>query len=202
MQPQLKAYAVHGYDAAAIVFATNGATARRQGGIEIDAEFEEVESCCRAHWADPFAETGQVPPMAFIENGWRISCGCCGRWIDQDGIDDEEESNGEPMAPVAVGGWIYCNAACHDQEVAELKERQDTEIATRQEAAAKFPGCEVLSYHVTACTPKPDKPTVMLAVPGLKKPATWHRGEDMVSVDQDDVEAWNRYREYRREVAA
>jgi hypothetical protein len=66
MKRQIKAYQVHdGIDGWAVVFATNGAAARRLGAQEIGVEFEEIESCNRKPHFDRYAP-GPVPKMELL----------------------------------------------------------------------------------------------------------------------------------------
>jgi hypothetical protein len=60
-----------------IVFATNSATARREGAGELDTDWEGVESCTRAPWADEYAP-GPAPLHATLAAGWQHECGHCG----------------------------------------------------------------------------------------------------------------------------
>jgi len=64
---KLKAFEVRDNDEGncVIAFATNGAAARREGGNDLNLEFEDVESCRRAPWADEYAP-GPVPLHAYL----------------------------------------------------------------------------------------------------------------------------------------
>ena len=179
-----------------IVFDTNGASARRRGASELGVEWESIEFCRRARWADRYADRGDVPPQAMIEQGWWLTCGCCGNRIEQDLIDDPDDD----CAPVYVGNWVYYNAAHHDSEVAEIKERRDTELAVRAEAEAKFPGIEVVRHFEGKGGNQ--VPGVAMRVPGLAGTADWQRGADFVSVEKRDEEAWHAYASGIKESAA
>lgn len=78
MSTPLKAYVVHEDDEGncAVVFATNGATARRDGANELNLSFEEVASCRRQPAFDQYAP-GPVPMHATLAAGWWHECGHC-----------------------------------------------------------------------------------------------------------------------------
>jgi hypothetical protein len=82
----MKAYVVReDHDGgSAIVFATNGATARRQGANELNMDFDEVDSCKREPDFDQFAP-GPVPLSATLSNGWWHSCTSCSCTFDLEG---------------------------------------------------------------------------------------------------------------------
>lgn len=183
----LKAYHVQeDYDATCvIVFDTNGASARRRGAGELNVEWESVEFCRRAHWADQYAASGRIPPMAMLEQGWRLSCGGCGQEIHGESEDDPETD----VIPVVVGDWIYCNCECHDSEIAERQREQEAEFAALETAKTKFPGAEVFGYYSDGR----GKKTVNVHAPGTKKPARWVIGADAVSTSECDKDAWVAY---------
>lgn len=122
----LKAYQVQGDEYGCIVFATNSATARREGGRELDLEFNEVETCRRAQWADKYSDLkGGVPKLAMIENGWWMECAYCEHKISSDDIDDgyeDDDGNIIKLNPVEQGDLIYCNQICFDKEMHERSE--------------------------------------------------------------------------------
>ncbi|WP_204352839.1 hypothetical protein [Salinicola peritrichatus] len=188
---QLKAYHVQEDHEAhcCIVFATNSAAARRQGAGELGTEWEFVEFCRRAPWADQYAgRRGGVPDHALIDQGWRVPCNCgCDQVIYEDLIHDEEED----CDPVFVGNWTYYNSEHHDTEVAEIKARQELERAVADEARAKFPGAEIT--YIFHGTSRSNQPGVDMRVPGLQGRVTWQRGDDTVSVQKRDVDAWHAY---------
>lgn len=122
----LKAYQVQGDEYGCIVFATNSATARREGGNELSLEFGEVESCRRAQWADQYAGVkGGVPPLVMIENGWWQECVHCGHEISTDDIEDgyeNDDGNIIKLNPIEKDHLIYCNQHCLDEEMRERAE--------------------------------------------------------------------------------
>ncbi|MDN3561671.1 hypothetical protein [Vreelandella neptunia] len=184
---QVKAYHVQeDYEATCvIVFDTNGASARRRGAGELGVEWESIEFCRRAHWADQYASTGLIPPMAMVEQGWRLSCGHCCQEISQDLIEDPESD----VLPVVIADWIYCNQACHDSEVTERQQKQDAEIAALDTAKAKFPGAEVFGYYQDS----ERRDAVLVKAPGTQRSARWVIGADTVSTAECDKEAWIAY---------
>ena len=193
----LKAYHVQeDFEASCcIVFATNGASARRQGAMELGVEWEDVEFCRRAHWADLYVDQREVPPQVLIEQGWKVTCGCCGNWIDQDLIDESEGG----CAPVYVGRWAYFNLSHHDQMVADMKARYELEAAVKSEAEALFPGIEVVRHFDGKGSS--NSPGVTMRVPGLAGTVDWQRDESFVSVEKRDLEAWKSYQSQIRQSA-
>jgi hypothetical protein len=121
MSHKIKAYQVQGDEYGCIVFATNSATARREGGRELDLEFSEVESCRRAQWADEYADAkGGVPQLVMIKNGWWQECVHCGHRITIDDIEDgyeDDDGNVIKLNPVEKDHHIYCNQHCFDKEM-------------------------------------------------------------------------------------
>ena len=168
-----------------IVFDTNSASARRHGACELNVEWESVEFCRRAHWADQYASTGRIPPMAMIEQGWRLECGHCGQEVSQDLFED---SFGDTL-PIVVGDWIYCNAECHNSEIVQCQQKQEAELAALQAAKDKFPCANVFGYYKTS----DDREAVSVLAPGTKRPATWVIGESTVSISECDKDAWTAY---------
>ncbi|NBB11778.1 hypothetical protein [Pseudomonas sp. SLFW] len=143
-----------------ITFATNSATARREGGNEMGLEFNEVSFCRRAQWADQFAGQPFIPAKAYHEQGWWLYCGQCETQLYEDAEDDD----GNPLIIVYDGRRAYCDQNCkdsHDREIAELnargeafkeklKGRPDLEFSDVQagwpritmSAKFKFAGCQ------------------------------------------------------------
>lgn len=87
----VKAYAVtERFEAmTVIVFATSGIAARRQGANEHDTEFECIDSCRRAPWADQYWGIGKIPAQAWIDNGYSQACDYCETMIYGDTTEDE-----------------------------------------------------------------------------------------------------------------
>jgi len=144
-----------------ITFATNGATARREGGNELNLMFEEVTFCRRAPWADEYAAQRFIPAKAYHDAGWWLYCGQCETQI----YDDAEDDEGKPLEIVYDGARAYCCQGCKDAREGEiaclnargevfkdklLTERPDLEFTKfevgypriTQTASFKFPGCQ------------------------------------------------------------
>lgn len=95
---RLKAYYVtDGNDSSCIHFATNSATARREGANEMGVDWEDVDSCNRRPEFDQFAP-GPVPPAALIEAGWWFECSECQTHVTED-----------TAARVIDGQHVYCS---------------------------------------------------------------------------------------------
>jgi hypothetical protein len=102
-----------------IVFATSGAAARRKGGNELDMEFQEVEFCRRASWADQYAGQAFIPAKAYHDAGWWLHCNNC----DNQLYDDTEDDDGNPLEIVYDGRHAYCDQGCKDAREREIAER-------------------------------------------------------------------------------
>lgn len=193
----LKAYCVKDEEqSAVIVFATNSASARREGGNELNCEWEHVESCRRAPWADRFADTRVVPAKAWIDNGYWCSCaGCCDRRVDGD-AQEEEDDDGNPfeLEPVFVGDTVYCSQACKDAADADAAARKARKQEVLDAVTAKFPDIT----NIWANDHENDR-CARFSFPGGKNPVTWRLGEETALVSREDVDAWNKYRSMSRE---
>lgn len=108
----LKAYHVQNDDEGLIVFAKHGVVARRIGANELNTDFDGVEYCRRAPWADQYADQGWVPTEVLISKGWWQSCSAfCGSTVKADSKDGEGASH----EPVFDGRDVYCNQACKNR---------------------------------------------------------------------------------------
>lgn len=107
----LKAYHVQGEECGVIVFAKSNAAARRVGAAELNSEFESIEYCRRAQWADVYADRGWVPVEKMIEKGWWHECSNCYSRV----FSDSEDAEGVPHDPVFDGRDVYCSRSCKDQ---------------------------------------------------------------------------------------
>jgi len=100
--PRLKAYQVSdGNDGCCIRFATNSATARREGANEIDCEWEDIDYCHRRPEFDQYAP-GPVPHEVLIEHGWWWECGHCYERVNADTQQRVFGADGHP----------YCKPEC------------------------------------------------------------------------------------------
>lgn len=98
---RVKAYQVSdGNDGCVIQFATNSATARREGANEIGCEWEDIDYCNRRPHLDAYAP-GPVPPEVLIDAGWWFECGRCYSHVNED-----------TALRVIVGPQAYCCPAC------------------------------------------------------------------------------------------
>lgn len=102
-----KAYHVQASEYGLIVFATNSAAARREGACVLGCDWEDVEFCRRAQWADGYTHQDSIPVEVMLSNGWNYECNNCGTWFD----------NSEQNYKVSKTGGVYCCAKCHDISV-------------------------------------------------------------------------------------
>lgn len=146
----LKAYEVHdGDDGWCITFATNSATARREGANELNTDWSGVEHCRRRPEFDHYAP-GPVPAAAKIDAGWNYECSRCGRTVSSDLLEDVEDEGLDPteFAIVTRGNHVYCSHTCVAKELAE-KRAKSAAVATLVELVeTKFSGSRVLHAHV------------------------------------------------------
>lgn len=119
----VKAYAVTERSEAmtVIVFATTGIAARRQGANEHNTDFECIESCRRAPWADQYQSTGTIPAQAWIDNGYSQTCDYCETVIYGDTTEDED---GNEQEPIFEGVHAYCGPGCKEAREQENRERK------------------------------------------------------------------------------
>ena len=190
MTKPLKAYEVRDPEEGncVIVFATNGATARRNGANELNTEFECVESCRRAPWADEYAP-GPVPLHATLAAGWWHECGHCGCRFDDDGRKDcEDDDREDEYEPVRRGAFDFCSETCAQKQWAERRARKAREHAVIEAATIRFPGVVVIKAYQTS----PDYTwCAAFTVPGLQYAVHWKLGASTVDVSQCDIENFN-----------
>jgi hypothetical protein len=199
---RLKAYEVRdNYEGHRVIrFATNNATARREGACELEIEWEDVESCRRAPQFDEYAP-GTVPPLTLIAHGWWFDCRGCGRrisddsYLDDDGLDEDERT---PVEDEKHN--VYCSAACCATEQAKTRANQEARAALLELFEAKFPGAEAKMSHVYGELLEASeeghghKCSVRFTFPGAKYLSTWVYGETVVHVPMADIDAFNAWR--------
>lgn len=210
MSKTIKAYQVtDGDEGWAIIFATNNATARREGANQINCEWQDIDSCRRMPEVDQYAP-GPVPASVLIENGWWFECRHCSRKVDADLFNNvvEEGMRADDFAIIDTpDGGVFCCQACVDADAKYHADRKAALADLKAQAIAKFPGCEVHHVHIYA-----DKiiardergysqSEVQFSFPNGKQHVRWHWGEETVSVAQSDEEAWHEYRSKTQEVA-
>lgn len=202
MGKTLKAYQVSdGDEHGVVVFATNNATARREGGSELGLSFEEVGSCRRTPEFDQYAP-GPVPQLAMIDAGWWIECHGCSRRIDGDmyGFDEAFDDEGndlsiEDFTPVERGRSLYCCARCMARDDASRRERTAGEAAIIEMVLAKYPETIKVEHVYAGRCPGAHWNTsewqATFTLPGLQHSVRW-TGKDRthVSVARSDAEAF------------
>lgn len=170
---------------AVVVFATNGAAARRSGANELNLSFEEVESCRRSPEFDAYAEAGEVPPLVAIACGWWFECQHCNRQVDE-----------YTEAPVADGQTVYCSPSHRMAEWVERRDRERREAASIEACAIKYHGWPISNLrgvrhhdHRKGCDPVDACDFDFPGRAGL--PARWDIGDDQVWISECDREAFN-----------
>lgn len=204
---KLKAYEVRedGEGYCTIVFATNGATARREGASELNTDWECIESCVRKPELDQYAP-GPVPPMTLLEHGWWFECNHCGRRVSESMAEELEEDDLDPadFVPRPDGkSGVFCSASCECADHMEKRGREEAADALREVFEAKFPGAEILHIHVFDGPKlhKPERPekgggryVVTFTFPGATHSSQWNFGDDNCWVPQIDVDAFKAWR--------
>ena len=203
-EEKLKAYAVHdvyeGYGC--VAFATNNAAARRIGASQLDTDLESIESVRRAPEFDQYAP-GPVPPLTLIEQGWWIECCHCGRRVD-DGMDDElvdDELIPTDSVPRGDGhSGVFCSASCECADYMAKRGDAEATEALIEVFEARFPGATRTGLHVYGgprLLPSDGKSiryAVYFTFPGSRYAVTWEFGDDHVSLDQCDADAYKAWR--------
>lgn len=207
MDAKLKAYEVcdnyEGYGC--VVFATNSATARREGASELGTDWESIESCRRAPHLDQYAP-GPVPPLTLIEHGWWFECQHCHRRVRNDMADDIEYDGIDPanLVPRQAGTHgVFCSESCECADHIARRGREEAADALREVFEAKFPGATVINVHCYD-GPKlriPDDLTrggsthvVTFTFPGSKWSSQWNFGDEECWVPSGDQEAFKAWR--------
>lgn len=192
----MKAYVVREDDEGncAIVFASNGATARRDGANELNLTFEEVESCTREPAFDKFYP-GPVPMHATLAAGWWHECGHCGVRFDEDERHCNDEDREDEFEPVQdAQRTTYCSPACMMEAWARRRDEQAREAAAIEATLCRWP----LATNVRAgrySKSWPSREMEMRAdftLPGVKFAVHWVIGASTVTVSQCDLEAFTR----------
>lgn len=197
MTEKLKAYEVREPDEGhcEIVFAEKSVVARREGANELGCEFEEVESCTRAPWADQYAP-GPVPLHATLAHGWWHSCSGCGCEFDAKGMRGNEFEEDKPrpaIDPLQDSEHSnYCRVGCM---MADWQKRQ--EIKAREAAAidyclTRWPQATRVWPYRRKCGTGFGPNACSMAMPGLQNNVDWILGEGTVSVAQIDVPEFQR----------
>lgn len=118
-----------------ITFATASATARREGGNELNLTFEEVEFCRRSPWADQFAGQRFIPAKAYHKQGWWLYCNNCENQLYEDAEDDE----GIPLQIVYDGRHAYCDQDCKDARDKEIDDANAKGETFKEKVLAERP---------------------------------------------------------------
>lgn len=126
-----------------ITFATNGATARREGANELGLTFEEVAFCRRVPWADQYAGQPFIPAKAYHDAGWWLSCDNCLTMI----YDDEEDADGKPLEMVYDGQHVYCNQGCQDARINAMDESNERGDQFMRRVRELYPDLRFTSFR-------------------------------------------------------
>jgi len=178
-----------------IVFATNGAAARRKCANELNTDWECVESCRRAPWADEYTP-GPVPLSALVAAGWWHECSHCGCTFDSDGRQDSKKRD-DACDPVHAHGMNFCSPTCSMQEWAERRVQESCRNAVIEACAINWPSATSITVHEY---PKARGNEVEwhanFILPGLQHSIEWTLGNKEVMVSQCDVEAFNAWKAF------
>jgi hypothetical protein len=201
-EKKLKAYIVtEDYEGhSCLIFATNSATARREGAGELGTEWDGIESCRRAPQFDEYAEIGTVPVMVLIEYGWWYECSHCGRRVHKDMADDLDSEGLDPaeFMPRPNGGHgAFCSESCECADHMARRRRAEATEALLDVFEAKFPGATVVSVHVyngpKLVENEPGRPIrncVSFTFPGSTRGAQWSFGDAFAMISNIDAKAY------------
>jgi hypothetical protein len=188
----LKAYEVREADEGrcVVVFATNGATARREGASELNMEFEDVDSCTRAPEFDQYAP-GPVPLHATLENGWWHTCMGCQCTFDIDGRRDfdEDDREDEFNHVTDAKGHTYCSPTCMMQDWAERREHNARQAAAVEVVSTKWPEATNITTYQSAMHGQVHS---YFRLPGVQDPISWAPGDKTAMVALRSAEDFKR----------
>ena len=191
---KIKAYSVQDYESGCIVFASNSATARREGANNLGCEWEDIESCRRVQWADEYADERRVPPLTMIEHGWWFECCNCGERVGEDSCSYDDDDNEIRHKPVACGDLVYCTQECLDSERREREAAQAHHDAAIQAATDAWPGVSVIWVGTKRGV---DGTSVSFTFPGGEHSVDWVVGEKTVLIRMSDVDAWSAFKAHK-----
>lgn len=145
MTATLKAYEVRdNYEGHCVIeYATNNATARREGACALDIDWESVESCRRAPQFDEFAP-GPVPPLLLLQSGWWFGCSHCVKKVSLN-LDDDERPQTHPRID---GDKVFCDESCCAQHAAETRAQATATVALCELVYTWFPDAKIRKVHV------------------------------------------------------
>jgi hypothetical protein len=178
----------------AIVFATNGATARRQGATELNMEFDEVDSCKREPEFDQYAP-GPVPLSATLDNGWWHACTSCSCTFDQEGRreDDVDEDRDDEFNPVTdAKGHHHCSPTCMMQGWAERRKREAQQAAVIEAVCTKWPDAKNAAIVTYSGGRTHEKMRAVFRLPGISDPIDWAPGETTALIAQRSANDFRR----------
>lgn len=207
MSKAMKAYEVRedGEGYCAVIFATNSATARREGADELGTDWECIESCVRVPALDQYAP-GPVPPMTLLEHGWWFECSYCGTRVSND-VELDDEDDGlcpDDFAPRPFGKHgIFCSAKCECAHHMAQRGKEEAADALREVFEAKFPGAEITHIHVydgpelkapEDLTKGGGRYVVTFTFPGSQYSSQWNFGDEKCWVPKIDVDVYRAWR--------
>lgn len=187
----LKAYIAHdGDEGWSVQYATNGAAARRDAAGEFGCDFRDVESCKRAPSLDEYAP-GPAPAHALIDIGWWFECGCCGRRVSNDLLDDVADDGLDPseFEITTRGDWAFCSRTCMGKFDEQRRASKRAMSAAIEAAAIRFPFADKIFAHRQGFSDAREI-SVWFTFPGGEAPAHWRVGEPTVNLLQKDEPAW------------
>lgn len=173
-----------------VVFATNGATARREGGRELNLEFDEVSSCTRAPEFDQYAP-GPVPLHATLANGWWHTCMGCQCTFDVEGRRDVDEDDREDECdPVAnAKGHTYCSPTCMMLDWAERREHNARQVSAVEVVSTRWPDATNINTYRSGMH---DQVQAYFRLPGVADPISWAPGDKTAMVTLRSAEDFKR----------
>jgi hypothetical protein len=188
----LKAFIAHdGDEGWSVQYATNGAAARREAAGEFGCDFRDVESCKRAPSLDQYAP-GPAPAHALIDIGWSYECGCCGRSVSNDLLEEVEDEGLDPadFEITTRGDWAFCSRTCMGKFDEERRAAKRAMNAAIEAASLRFPFADKIFAHRQGFRDAREV-SVWFSFPGGEAPAHWRVGQPTVDIIQKDIPAWH-----------
>jgi hypothetical protein len=192
-EKKIVAYEVHdGNDGWSIQFATNGASARREGANDIGCEWEDIDFCRRKPELDQYSP-GPAPIKAMMEAGWWYECNCCGKHCYSDNNDVIVESS-----------VVYCSELCSQHEWAKDRAKAKAEADLIELFESKFPGATITHVYVFGRTLEPmdrlggARALITFTFPGGEQTGQYHYGDAFATVMNSDAAAFEAWQDSRK----
>lgn len=188
-----KAWYVQDEEYAVIVFAPNEAIARSKGAWSLTSELEDLEVKPSPEYEE-FAAIGYVPVDVLINNGWWHECNQCGRRVEQDWEEQNEDmdEDEEPIAPIFERDIVFCCPSCKTTAKHEADIRRIRKSQARAVLRSRYPGIHSLSVYSGGSQ---YSTSASFKFPSGKHTVKWSDSDpDFVMISRCDLEAWQKFK--------